>query len=58
MTAATGQRIIRKRINHYRLDFKNVPFNNIDAIKNATTKDTCGGDAGADTGGGGCQHPR
>jgi acetylornithine/N-succinyldiaminopimelate aminotransferase len=42
MTAATGQPHYQEAYQPLPAGFKNVPFNNIDAIKNATTKDTCG----------------
>ena len=42
MTAATGQPHYQDAYQPLPAGFKNVPFNNIDAIKNATTKDTCG----------------
>jgi acetylornithine/N-succinyldiaminopimelate aminotransferase len=41
MTAATGQPHYQEGYTPLPIGFKNVPFNNIDAIKNATTKDTC-----------------
>ena len=42
MTAATGQPHYQDAYQPLPAGFKNVPFNNIDAIKSATTKDTCG----------------
>ena len=42
MTAATGQPHYQEAYQPLPAGFKNVPFNNIDAVKNATTKDTCG----------------
>ena len=41
MTAATGQPHYQDAYQPLPVGFKNVPFNSIDAIKNATTKDTC-----------------
>jgi len=41
MTAATGQPHYQDAYQPLPTGFKNVPFNSIDAIKNATTKDTC-----------------
>jgi acetylornithine/N-succinyldiaminopimelate aminotransferase len=41
MTAATGQAHYQDSYQPLPIGFKNVPFNNIDAIKSATTKDTC-----------------
>ena len=42
MTAATGQAHYQDAYQPLPAGFKNVPFNNIEAIKNATTKDICG----------------
>ena len=41
MTAATGQPHYQEAYQPLPAGFKNVPFNNIEAIKAATTKDTC-----------------
>ena len=41
MTAATGQAHYQDAYQPLPIGFKNVLFNSIDAIKNATTKDTC-----------------
>ena len=41
MTAATGQSHYQDAYQPLPVGFKNVPFNNIEAIKSATTKDTC-----------------
>ena len=42
MTAATGQPHYQDSYQPLPVGFKNVPFNDVEAIKNATTKDTCG----------------
>ena len=41
MTAATGQPHYQDAYQPLPVGFKNVPFNDIEAIKKATTKDTC-----------------
>jgi len=41
MTAATGQPHYQDAYQPLPVGFKNIPFNNIAAIKSATTKDTC-----------------
>ena len=41
MTAATGQPHYQDAYQPLPAGFKNVPFNNVEAIKSATTKDTC-----------------